>query len=50
MAQPPIHAAEGESAGEWNISVDADGAEVTVFSAADTRDLFARLRTEYGPK
>lgn len=50
MAQPPIQAAPGETAGEWNISVDADGAEVTAFSAADTHSLFTRLHAEYGTK
>lgn len=50
MAQPPIQVAPGETAGEWNISVDADGAEVTAFSAADTHGLFTRLHAEYGTK
>lgn len=50
MAQPPIHAAPGKTAGEWEISVDAGGAEVTVFSADQVRDLLARIRAEYGAK
>lgn len=50
MAQPPIHAAPGDKEGEWNITVDADGAEVTAFSADDTRDLLSRLQAEYGAK
>ena len=48
MAQPPIEVSSGEMKGEWRIAVDADGAEVTVFSADDTRTLFTRLRAEYG--
>lgn len=50
LAQPPIEVASGERAGEWNIAVDAGEAEVTAFSAGDTRDLFTRLRSEYGAK
>jgi len=50
MSQPPIHAAPGKTAGEWDISVDAGGAEVTAFSAADVRGLLARIRAEYGTK
>ncbi|WP_404871054.1 hypothetical protein ACI1MP_38200 (plasmid) [Kitasatospora griseola] len=47
MAQPPIHVAA--KAGEWEIGVEgADAEEVTAFSAADTRDLFARLQAAYG--
>ena len=50
IARPPIHAAPGDQEGEWNITVDADGAQVTAFSADDTRDLLSRLRAEYGAK
>jgi len=50
MARPPIHAAPSGKEGEWNIAVDADGGEVTTFSADDTRDLLSRLRAEYGGK
>lgn len=39
MARPPIHVAPGDTAGEWDITVDAGGAEVTMFSAADVHDL-----------
>lgn len=48
MAQPPIQvAAAGE--GEWRIAVDGkDAADVTAFSARDTRDLVARLEAAYG--
>jgi hypothetical protein len=48
MAQPPIEVA-GSGDGTWEIAVDnADGAEVTAFSADDTRDLLTRLRAAYG--
>ena len=51
LAQPPIQVASGKAKGEWNIAVDnPDGAEVTVFSADDTRALFTRLHAEYGAK
>lgn len=51
MSQPPIHAAPGKTAGEWDVSVNnADGAEVTVFSADQVRDLLAHIRAEYGAK
>jgi hypothetical protein len=48
MAQPPIEVSSGETKGEWNIAVDADGTQVTAFSAQDTLDLYTRLRAEYG--
>jgi hypothetical protein len=46
----PIQVAAGDKEGEFNIAVDSGGAEVTAFSADDTRDLLARLQAEYGAK
>jgi hypothetical protein len=51
LTQPPSQVASGKAKGEWNIAVEnADGAEVTTFSANDPRSLFTRLRAEYGAK
>ncbi|MEW2498229.1 hypothetical protein AB0942_32535 [Streptomyces nodosus] len=50
MAQPPIQVVVGDEEGEFNIAVDSGGAEVTAFSADDTRGLLARLQAEYGAK
>lgn len=50
MAAPPIAVTRDEAKGEWNISVDANGVEVTAFSADDTRGLFTRLQAAYGAK
>ncbi|MFE3199222.1 hypothetical protein [Embleya sp. NPDC059237] len=33
--------------GEWNLSASAGDAEVTIFSAADTREMFIRLQAAY---
>ncbi|WP_406277367.1 hypothetical protein [Embleya sp. NBC_00896] len=36
--------------GEWKLSVTAGDAEVTIFSAADTRDMFGRLQVAYAAR
>lgn len=48
MAQPPIEVESGSRPGEWTIGVAAGEAEVTAFSAEDTRGMLARLREQYG--
>ncbi|GCE01588.1 hypothetical protein [Embleya hyalina] len=48
MAKPPVRIGLGDREGEWRIDVDADDAEVTVFSAPEVRELSARLREAYG--
>ncbi|WP_439681675.1 hypothetical protein [Embleya sp. MST-111070] len=50
MAQPPIQVAAEDEKGEWQIAVDAQGVEVTLFSPADTHGLFTRLQAAYGTK
>jgi hypothetical protein len=50
MAQPPIQVSAGGEDGDWNITVDAGGADVTAFSADDARELFNRLQDAYGGK
>lgn len=45
MALPPVRIGLGDREGEWRVDVDADGAEVTVFSAPE---LSTRLRETYG--
>ncbi|MGW6145573.1 hypothetical protein [Streptomyces sp. NPDC055140] len=48
MAQPPIQVAASEN-GEWEIAVEgASNGDVAAFSAADARDLLARLQAAYG--
>jgi hypothetical protein len=50
MARPPIEVVRNEAKSEWEVSVEASGAEVTMVSADEARDLYARLRAEYGGK
>ncbi|MFF1715767.1 hypothetical protein [Streptomyces sp. NPDC058268] len=46
MFKPPIHI-KTTSQGQREIAVDADAAEVTMFSASDIRSLAARLHVAY---
>ncbi|MFJ8896716.1 hypothetical protein ACIRCZ_19190 [Leifsonia sp. NPDC102414] len=49
LTQPPIQVAARDTAGVWDVTVDAPPTEVvTWFSATDTRRLLAQLQDRYG--